>query len=68
MKYNINDIKIGDELFFDRKGIDNHDLYWKVVGFHKEMIKIEIAAMGFQENLYIDVTDIKYLNPKIDNL
>jgi|GEM_PF-4076567 len=57
--YNLTDINIGDEILFSRAGIDDFRMYWKVIGFHEEMINIEIDEMGYEDKLYIDAKDIE---------
>jgi len=59
--YNINDVEIGDKVFFERVGIPNFDLYWTVIGFSEGMVHVKINEMGVDDNLHIDVNDIRIL-------
>ncbi|OXA87646.1 hypothetical protein [Flavobacterium hercynium] len=52
--YNFIDINTGDEILFSRTGIEDFQMYWKVIGFHEEMIHVEIDEMGNKDKLYID--------------
>lgn len=52
------DIKVGDEVFFNRKGIDNYNLYWEVIAFEKNMIEVKVNQMGDVDQLFIDFKDV----------
>ena len=57
--YALSDIKIGDHVLFIRNGIDDFRMYWTVIGFHKDLIRVKIKEMGCDDELYIDVADIE---------
>lgn len=59
MRYNIDDIKIGDEVIFYSTNVQsNHDLYWTVIGKRNNQIMIELKTMGFDDNWTIDIKDV----------
>lgn len=59
MKYNIDDINIGDEVIFHSTKIQsNHDEYWTVIGKNKSQIMIELKKFGFDENWTIDINEV----------
>ena len=39
-EFQLHDFKIGDQVMFFRKGINDFRMYWKVIGFEEEMNKI----------------------------
>ena len=58
-EFQLHDFKIGDQVMFFRKGINDYRMYWTVIGFYEEMLYIEIDEMGYKDKLYIDVNDIE---------
>ncbi|BDU25171.1 hypothetical protein [Flavobacterium sp. GSB-24] len=59
MSYNINDIKIGDEVFFHSTTTqNNHDLYWTVTGFTGNRIHINLDKFGIYQDWTIDIKDV----------
>lgn len=59
--YKIEDVKIGNHVIFSRAGINDFRMYWTVIGFYNEMIRVKIQEMGCDDELYIDVNDIEIL-------
>lgn len=58
-EFELQDFKIGDQVMFFRKGINDFRKYWKVIGFDEGLLYIEIDEMGFKDKLYIDVNDVE---------
>lgn len=59
--YKLGDVKIGNHIIFLRPGIEDFRMYWAVIGFHGNMIRVKIAEMGNYDELYIDASDIEIL-------
>lgn len=59
MIYNINDIKIGDEVtFYSTATQSNHDEYWTVTGFTGNSIHIKIEKLGINDYWTIDIKEV----------
>ncbi len=64
MKYNIEDIQVGDEVIFNSTNLQsNHDEYWTVTGKSKNEVMIELKKVGFDENWTIDISEVIYRIP-----
>jgi hypothetical protein len=62
MKYSIDEINIGDEVYFNSSKLQsNHDLYWKVKGKSENKLMIELKEMGKEEYWTIDFTEVRQL-------
>lgn len=51
-KYKIEDIEVGDEVYFDSTpGQSNHDLYWKVISKleNEERLIVQLDEMGHSD-------------------
>ena len=59
--YKLEEIKVGNHLLFKRIGVDDFRMWWTVIGFSNEMIKIKIAEMGYEDEIYIELKDIESL-------
>jgi hypothetical protein len=61
MKYNINDINIGDQVYFKMPYVNNYDLYWVVVEKDEsnELLQLEINEMAANDSQFVH---IKYIN------
>jgi hypothetical protein len=68
MKYRINDIEIGDEVYFESTSIQsNHDLYWKVIEIlpKYDLLIIQLDEMGFNDlRMNLKVKDVYNLIKK----
>ena len=60
--YKLEDIEIGNLVMFKRIGIKDFRMYWTVVGFRNNMIRVKIDDMGDKDELYISITDIEILD------
>jgi len=59
MKYNIEEINVGDEvIFYSTQNQSNHDEYWTVIGKSNSQIMIELKKFGFDENWTIDINEV----------
>ena len=58
-EFQLQDFNIGDQVLFYRNVTNDFRMYWKVIGFDKGMLYIEIDEMGFKDKLYIDVNDVE---------
>lgn len=58
-KINIDELKIGDEVYFENGVIENHKLYWVVVDKKRNNLEIEIDEMGAKDRLWISIDDVK---------
>ena len=62
-KYKIEDINIGDEVYFDStQGQSNQDLYWKVI--HKteneKQLIVQLDEMGHKDLRWtVDITEVR---------
>lgn len=66
MKYNIDDINVGDEvIFYSTKFQSNYDEYWTVIGKDRNQVMIELKKFGFDENWTIDIKEIVGRIPKV---
>ncbi|WP_026763323.1 hypothetical protein [Sediminibacterium salmoneum] len=58
-KYNIDDIKKGDEVIFYSTNLQgNHDEYWTVIGKRGNDIMIELKKSGFDKNWTITIEEV----------
>jgi hypothetical protein len=62
-KYKIEDINIGDEVYFDSiQGQSNHDLYWKVIHImekEKQLI-VQLDEMGHSDLRWtVDISEVR---------
>ncbi len=65
MKYNIDDIKIGDEVvFYSTSQQSNFDEYWTVKGKSGDRIMIELKKFTFNEHWTINIKDVVGHIPK----
>jgi hypothetical protein len=59
MVYDIENIKIGDEVIFNSTNSQsNHDEYWTVRGKRDNQIMIELIKFGFEEYWTIDIKEV----------
>ena len=59
-KFKIEEINIGDEVYFDSTpSQNNHDLYWSVTGKRGTQLMIQLNYLGQQEYWTIDVTEVR---------
>ncbi|MBT9395080.1 hypothetical protein KLP40_18075 [Hymenobacter sp. NST-14] len=58
-QYTLADLKVGNHVRFKRNGITDCDLYWTVIGFYGGMVRVKIKEMGCDDEIFIDVADIK---------
>ncbi len=59
MKYNIDDIIIGDEVtFYSTKQQSNFDEYWTVIGKNKHQVMIELKKLHYDENWTLDIQEV----------
>ena len=62
-KYKIEDINIGDEVYFDSTQVQsNHDLYWKVI--HKteneKQLIVQLDEMGHKDLRWtVDIAEVR---------
>lgn len=62
MNYKIEDIEIGDEVFFESKTQSNHDLYWKVIDkMDKEQkLIVRLDEMGHKDLRWtVDIKEVR---------
>jgi hypothetical protein len=64
MKYTIEQLNVGDEIYFENEHLDNYDLYWKIVSKNSDgSVTVEVNEMGRHDRLTINLKDIKYHTP-----
>lgn len=62
MKYSIEDINVGDEVYFDSTKIQsNYDLYWVVKEKIGDKLIIELKEMGKDEKWTINVSEVRQM-------
>lgn len=63
-RFKLNDIKIGDMVFFSIRGGENNlQQYWKVVDKDKEgKLKVKVEGRSDDQNLLIDVRDVQIIH------
>jgi hypothetical protein len=60
--YTIDQINIGDEIYYEDRFRSNRDPNWKVVGkLDKSLLIIEIIKPGSTEQRVIDIMDVEKL-------
>ena len=59
MKYKIEDINIGDSVYFENKYISNYDLYWNVISIKDGFLQLEVDEMGHKDMIFVEIKDIK---------
>jgi hypothetical protein len=58
-KYNIDDIKKGDEVIFYSTNLQsNNDEYWTVIGKRGNDIMIELKKFGYDKNWIITIEEV----------
>lgn len=66
MKYNLADIKIGDEVYFKSTNVQsNHELYWKVIDKidGTTLLIVQLNEMGYSDLRHtIDIGEVVYHN------
>lgn len=60
-KFKFEDVKIGNHVIFSIPGVNDFRMYWTVIGFQEDAIKIKIAEMGNNDVRYIKASDIEIL-------
>jgi len=56
--YTMNDINVGDGVYFKLNHQNNYDLYWTVKSKNISKLEIEINEMGANDNITIDIKDV----------
>lgn len=56
--YKIEDIKVGDKVFFRNNYIENFDLYWTVIGKNGNTLLLKINEMGCNSECSVKIGDI----------
>jgi hypothetical protein len=65
-RYKIEDIIIGDSIYFQNETQSNHDLYWKVEEkLNGNFISVRVNEMGVNSRAIINVIDIIAMEPRI---
>ncbi len=60
-KYQIDQINIGDEVYFDSTSSqENFDEYWKVIGKSRTELMIEINYLAKRVNWTIDIKEVRH--------
>ena len=60
MKYNIEDLNVGDEVYFENKYLENYGLYWQIVSKNTDgSITVDINEMGSKDRIAIQIEDIR---------
>lgn len=59
--FKLENIELGNQILFQRQGIDDFRMWWTVVGFSGAMIRVKIDEMGYNDELFIDANDIESL-------
>jgi hypothetical protein len=63
MKYKIEEILVGDEVYFESTKLQsNHDEYWTVTGKTDNEIYIEFKKFGFDETWTLNIDEVLYRN------
>jgi hypothetical protein len=62
-KFTIDQINIGESVYFENEHIENFDLYWKVIGKLENHLHLKINEMGANDTRFIDIKDIIYKHP-----
>jgi hypothetical protein len=61
-KYRIEEINVGDEIYYEDKYRSNRHLHWKVLKkIDESMLLIEGNEAGFNEQRLIDILDVRKL-------
>jgi len=58
----LEDINVGDEVYFKTSAIHNYDLYWKVIEKTDQALRVEIKEMGANDTIYIFPEWVVYCN------
>lgn len=67
MRFNIDDIKIGDEvIFYSTDQQSNYDEYWTVTGKKGDEVMIELKKFAFDESWTINIKDVVGHIPKVN--
>jgi hypothetical protein len=57
--YTMNDVNIGDGVFFKLSHQPNHDLYWKVIEkIEPDQLLVKIDEMGVKDEFYLNIIDV----------
>ena len=68
MKYKLEDINIGDKVYFESTKLQsNYDLYWEVIGKYEQQqdLIVRLNEMGYTDERWtININEVKYREPK----
>lgn len=63
-KYNIDDIVIGDLIYFDSvNNQSNYDDYWEVTGKSKIDVFVRYLKFGHDETWAVPIADVRHIDP-----
>lgn len=52
------DINIGDGVYFKLDHQSNYDLYWTVKSKFDSTLEIEVDEMGVKDNIFLDIKEV----------
>ena len=56
--YKIDDIDVGDGVYFRLDHQTNYDLYWTVTSKFDSTLEIEINEMGANDKIFLNIKDV----------
>lgn len=70
MRFKMDDINIGDKVYFDSTKLQsNHDLYWEVIHKYEKQqeLVVRLNEMGFTDERWtINISEVKYIEPRLE--
>jgi hypothetical protein len=64
-KYSMDEINIGDGVYFELKFVSNYDLYWTVKSkLDNHTLELTIDEMGAKDHRFIDIKYVKYIEKR----
>ncbi len=63
-RFTLDDIIVGDSVYFEIPHIPNYDLYWNVISKSDKLLGVEVSEMGANDRIYINAEDVKYIAPR----
>lgn len=66
-KFKMEDINIGDGVYFKLDYQNNYDLYWTVINKIDSKLEIEINEMGANDKFFLDIKDVYLIEKRTSN-
>ncbi|KAF9658917.1 hypothetical protein ABHQ57_00475 [Tenacibaculum sp. ZH5_bin.1] len=57
-KYKMEDINVGDGVYFKLDFQTNYDLYWTVKSKYDSTLEIEVDEMGAKDKIFLNIKDV----------